>query len=673
MTSLVRIRPYLRLAAFVAALCALLAPATAGASVHAHAAAKKKKAKAPVVTRVRPMTVEIGQTLEIRGKYFVRGRYKNSVVFKRDHGRAVFVKAKVGTTKLLRVTVPAKLTKEFTKQGTTVVPTRFRIRVLSKKFGKKFTALTRSPLIALKSAAPPPGYVESLPDGDCDNDGIKNKADSDDDNDSLSDTVEASLNLNPCTADTDKDGVEDRWEFDCDRNGVLNRDEADDDKDLLPDGLEQAIGTDSCNSDSDADGVPDGYEFKSAQDLNDDEDQQPNTYLPYPGKRPYPNALFKDSDVDYDGDTLTLGEEHALWLRYGNRSSLDSLLYSDGEQYSMSRRIPSGPDAGRREPTLVASTYDKRTDFINWASAHGYRTVELQDGAPWWDVSQRNSYGLFDVNRDGTESNAELFYNDIDGDGYLSDDERDEDADGLTNYDESHGRMLQTYWNSCYQSVREKPYHIAYAGTDLADPDSDGDGVRDGADDQDHDDVPNLDELSRISASGLDDRKGFRDCVPKEGLGGGNFSVSGGPLPDASLVVTFVNERGNQNVSQMTASDAGLTAGSTVSTSTIRQGDATHDEQQTVTITGSPTDGSFTLTFEGKTTPPLAYNSTAGAVEAALKLLVPGEDANHPSAFGRVQPFNPCLPYRYSRTCPTAVNDDTGAPFDDSLNWAALQ
>jgi hypothetical protein len=45
MTSLVRIRPYLRLAAFVAALCALLAPATAGASVHAHAA-KKHKAKA---------------------------------------------------------------------------------------------------------------------------------------------------------------------------------------------------------------------------------------------------------------------------------------------------------------------------------------------------------------------------------------------------------------------------------------------------------------------------------------------------------------------------------------------------------------------------------------------------------------------------------------------------
>ena len=27
-------------------------------------------------------------------------------------------------------------------------------------------------------------------------------------------------------------------------------------------------------------------------------------------------------------------------------------------------------------------------------------------------------------------------------------------------------------------------------------------------------------------------------------------------------------------------------------------------------------------------------------------------DTNHPNAYGRVNPFNPCLPYRKSRTCP---------------------
>ena len=58
--------------------------------------------------------------------------------------------------------------------------------------------------------------------------------------------------------------------------------------------------------------MKDGYEYQSARDLNDDEHQQPNA-RPYPGKRPYPNPLFTDSGVDYDGDVLTLGEEFSLW------------------------------------------------------------------------------------------------------------------------------------------------------------------------------------------------------------------------------------------------------------------------------------------------------------------------------------------------------------------------
>ena len=50
---------------------------------------------------------------------------------------------------------------------------------------------------------------------------------------------------------------------------------------------------------------------------------------------------------------------------------------------------------------------------------------------------------------------------------------------------------------------KETPYYITYAGTQLDVADSDGDGIRDGADDQDHDDVPNVMECSRILASGL--------------------------------------------------------------------------------------------------------------------------------------------------------------------------
>jgi hypothetical protein len=44
-------------------------------------------------------------------------------------------------------------------------------------------------------------------------------------------------------------------------------------------------------------------------------------------------------------------------------------------------------------------------------------------------------------------------------------------------------------------------------------------------------------------------------------------------------------------------------------------------EVQTVTITGTPTGGTFTLTFQGETTAAIAYNATASAVEAALEAL----------------------------------------------------
>ena len=42
------------------------------------------------------------------------------------------------------------------------------------------------------------------------------------------------------------------------------------------------------------------------------------------------------------------------------------------------------------------------------------------------------------------------------------------------------------------------------------------------------------------------------------------------------------------------------------------------NEVQTVTVTGTPTGGSFTLTYEGRTTAAIAYNATAAQVKSAL-------------------------------------------------------
>jgi hypothetical protein len=47
----------------------------------------------------------------------------------------------------------------------------------------------------------------------------------------------------------------------------------------------------------------------------------------------------------------------------------------------------------------------------------------------------------------------------------------------------------------------------------------------------------------------------------------------------------------------------------------------TSQEIQTVTVTGSPTGGTFTLTYSGQTTAGIAYNATAAAVRTALEAL----------------------------------------------------
>lgn len=44
-------------------------------------------------------------------------------------------------------------------------------------------------------------------------------------------------------------------------------------------------------------------------------------------------------------------------------------------------------------------------------------------------------------------------------------------------------------------------------------------------------------------------------------------------------------------------------------------------EKQTVTITGTPTGGTFTLTYSGQTTSGIAYNATASTVQTALEAL----------------------------------------------------
>src|SRR4051812_5083187 len=192
---------------------AVLALAGVALAAPAAADAAAKTTTAPTITRISPKHVVIGQTLTIRGRHFKPGKGRTSVAFQRAGGKLVFAKADLSTTKLLRITVPASLTAQLTQRAGAGVPTRFRLRVLAGRFGKKFTSLGRSPVIAPVPVAGTVDMSTTGPNGDCDKDGVRNAQESDDDNDLLADTLEPRLGLNPCNADSDGDGVEDGYEY----------------------------------------------------------------------------------------------------------------------------------------------------------------------------------------------------------------------------------------------------------------------------------------------------------------------------------------------------------------------------------------------------------------------------------------------------------------------------
>ena len=376
-----RTRLQLRRTLAAAALGALLVPAVADA-----------KAKTPVISKITPKTANVGTKLVLTGKNFKRGKAKNSVLFKRDKGKALFVKADVSTTKKLTVIVPKTLEKYMLDKGGVPLPTRFRVRVLASKLSKKYTNDKLSPVIGPEKASGGNGGnsggagVPTAPEGDCDADGVKNAVDLDDDNDLLPDGLELQLLLDPCVVDTDSDGVED------------------------------------------------GFEYQSAIDLNNDDYQTPNVSLPYPGKTPYPNPLFNDGDIDYDGDVLTLSEEYALWkYTYAvNRTAartLTPLSYSDGAQYSL---LTLTGGNGVRVPTQATDKYQPPASFRGWADLSGYRALmiyspvitDLNRGAP----HVRASYDIYDMDHSTNTDSSEIGYWDYDGDNFVSDDERDEDA-----------------------------------------------------------------------------------------------------------------------------------------------------------------------------------------------------------------------------------------------------
>jgi hypothetical protein len=417
---------------------------------------------APSITRVTPMRVSVGNLLTIRGSHFKARRLRNTVIFRGPDGRTAFAKPRRATTTKLVVRVPAAVARLLRVSGSRQRPTRLKLRVLSARKFSKFTSRRLSPVVT--------GV------GDGDGDGTPGSPG------------------NPvvvCNASPDHDG------------------------DLLANSLELAIGTDPCLADTDNDQMSDGWEYWSAKDLN-------VKAVPYPGKKPFPNALDPSdggpagstfSNIDFDGDGLTTLEEYRAW-RYtgssfdvGRTGGLDlesPLGYSDGTRFSRASETP---------------------------------------GVPAW---RSGSYGMAPP--------AQVFpdtYN-FAGDPQWRDDERDADGDGLSNWLEAaRGPGKASYWPGYWKvDVRsiepwkkgeycgQRPGEFAerpFADLDLADADVDGDTLLDGEDDQDNDDYTNITELYEVlydldgnGAGGLNPIwcGKVEDAVPSIDRGGVDWAIN---------------------------------------------------------------------------------------------------------------------------------------------------
>lgn len=341
--------------------------------------------RAPVVKSIRPLKVKVGQKLTIRGRNFLPGRHRDTVVFMGAGKRVVWVKADRATRTTIRLTLPSRLVPLLNTKSGVQRPTRLRIRVIARMSSRSFTRSSASPLVS--APATTPSVAEACP-------GVSNPA-----------------------GDSDADG--------------------------LSNGLEGSLGLDPCKADSDGDGVPDGYEYQAALDFNRDAGTS-TVPTPYPGKRPYPNPLDpSDASTDHDGDGLTMMDEYHASL-YKGFSNLSQIQYSDGDQ-------TTGP---------------------------------VQSVASYPDVNP--SYAQ---------------YADTNGDGVVQDDEKDADNDGLPNWDELYGHETQSWWNAWSSKHNEVPYPQTYGALDWLNPDTDGDGLVDGVDDQDHDGYANFEEISRDFAT----------------------------------------------------------------------------------------------------------------------------------------------------------------------------
>lgn len=249
---------------------------------------------------------------------------------------------------------------------------------------------------------------------------------------------------------------------DCDGDGTPDAQDSDDDNDGLPDTLEMQIHTDTCKADTDGDGVNDAFEYYSALDLN-------GNALPYPGKRPYPNPLDgTDASKDFDGDGMTMQEEFAAWVYSGSPLPAgpgQSFAYSDGNQTSPA---PNGVGAMDLNENGIITDDEKDAD---------------NDGLPnWVEMAKGESApGSGCAFSPTTAPNPVIYVNAF----------TDCGSGPMPN-----GNTFGASVTGTTTTGGATPPYIVGGRLNYIDPDTDGDGVTDAADDNDFDGFSNLEEIT---------------------------------------------------------------------------------------------------------------------------------------------------------------------------------